>query len=554
VADRTDFYFRQRVTEAELDLAFALLEQSDRNLATDIGVFGIISGAVPAPHAPVPDLTIDLTAGARAYDRLGQRVYFGTGQRIDCSVDAAGVPTDVKSQGNERWLGVFLRFSRRLSDPRTDGNSQQVYFRRDESFEFVVRQGVEVAAGAAVPVPLQDNELLVCDIKRVYGRAQIQVPDIELRRRQAFIFARADAVQVTSGMWKIIAPGAPHVQASLDATDALLADHVSGAARRHAAEHIDFAPHGFLASKTVAGALGELVDDLLAMNGTPGAARIGADAIAGQPAALQAGSVRGQLVQLLAALNAHLGAAAGAHAASAITAAPFAFVDSTNVQAQLQQIVTTLKAAVGATLLGSDALAGNPKAVQAGAVHDQLAGLLAHLNQLIADLGSQAAGLGAAKLGNEAIAGSPHAVAAGSIHDQLKACLDALNAHASSGEHDERYPHIVFSNGQGYAPNETKQLGDIKGWPALIAVEYTGIAPQPGAPNNEGPLGPWNVRGPLTNNIIVSVTKDQQGSGSKLAVQNTSNQRIWIQVTAYRPGTAVLTTALPFMVIPAVQP
>ena len=33
MADRVDFYFRQRVTEAELDLAFELLEQADRNLA-----------------------------------------------------------------------------------------------------------------------------------------------------------------------------------------------------------------------------------------------------------------------------------------------------------------------------------------------------------------------------------------------------------------------------------------------------------------------------------------------------------------------------------------
>jgi len=33
VASRVDFYFRQRVTEAELDLAFELLEQADHDLA-----------------------------------------------------------------------------------------------------------------------------------------------------------------------------------------------------------------------------------------------------------------------------------------------------------------------------------------------------------------------------------------------------------------------------------------------------------------------------------------------------------------------------------------
>ena len=49
---RVDFYFRQRVTEAELDLAFALLEKADRDLAADLNISGIVSGAVPARHSP----------------------------------------------------------------------------------------------------------------------------------------------------------------------------------------------------------------------------------------------------------------------------------------------------------------------------------------------------------------------------------------------------------------------------------------------------------------------------------------------------------------------
>jgi len=45
MSDRLDFFFRQRVTEAELDLAFELLEKADRDLAADLGIFGIISVA-----------------------------------------------------------------------------------------------------------------------------------------------------------------------------------------------------------------------------------------------------------------------------------------------------------------------------------------------------------------------------------------------------------------------------------------------------------------------------------------------------------------------------
>jgi hypothetical protein len=155
MADRVDFYFRQRVTEAELDLAFALLEKADRDLAADLNIYGIVAGAVPAPHSPVPDLTVGLTAPARAYDNLGQRMFFGTGQTVDCAVDLVGIPTDVATVGNERWLGIFLRFKRLLSDPRTDGNSQQVFFRRDESFELVVRQAPEGAIGVAPKAALQ---------------------------------------------------------------------------------------------------------------------------------------------------------------------------------------------------------------------------------------------------------------------------------------------------------------------------------------------------------------------------------------------------------------
>ncbi len=91
MADRLDYYFRQQFTKAQLDLACELLEKADRNLAADIGVYGIISGAEPTPHSPVPDLTIDPTAPGRAYDNLGQRIFFGTGQVVDCAVDFAGI-------------------------------------------------------------------------------------------------------------------------------------------------------------------------------------------------------------------------------------------------------------------------------------------------------------------------------------------------------------------------------------------------------------------------------------------------------------------------------
>ncbi|HHH29000.1 MAG TPA: hypothetical protein ENK57_11745 [Polyangiaceae bacterium] len=306
---------------------------------------------------------------------------------MDCSVDHAGIPTEVPVAGRERWLGVFLRFDRLLSDPRTDGNSQQVFFRRDESFEIVVRQGAPAPAGTASKVPLEPDELLICDVKRANGQTQILAPDIDTSRRQAFIFAQGDAVQITSGGWTTLTPATDTVQSTLDEVDAELTDHFGGSARRHPAGDIDYTPHGFVAAANVQAAIDELIDDLsTAAAGNPGAKRIGADAAAGAPHALPAGNVDGQLSQLLAWLNAHLSAAAGAHNASAIAAVAHNYISGPSVQAQLQEIVD--------------------------------------------DLQSQAAGLGASQVGNEAAAGSPTSLAAGSVKAQIEALLAAINLRA----------------------------------------------------------------------------------------------------------------------------
>jgi hypothetical protein len=385
MSSRKDFFFRQRVSEAELDSAFADLEDADHNLATDIGLWGIITGAVPTAHVPVPDLTIDLTAPARAYDHLGQRIFVATGQRVDCAVDASGNPTAVSAARKERWLGVFLKFDRLLSDPRTDGNSQQVYFRRDESFALLVRQGPQADTGAASKVALADNELLVCDILRRSGQTQILPADIDTSRRQAFVFARSDAVGVDSALWSALSKTAPTVQAVLDSADKLLTGHFAGSTQRHPAKDIPYSGHGFATGETVQAAIDRMVD-VLSSNAasTPGAAKIGADAVSGSPRALDAGSVDTQLSQIVDWINTHLSAPASAHKASSIAAAVHNYLLATNVQAQLEEIVRTLVTAAapapGASRIGAAATSGDPASLAEGTVHSQLSDLLAALN------------------------------------------------------------------------------------------------------------------------------------------------------------------------------
>lgn len=218
MADRRDYFFKQRVTESELDAGFEKLEEAGWNLAADIGIYGIISGAVPTQHSPIANLTIDLTGPAKSYDRFGRRVYLGTDQNVDVSVDENGVPTTVATAGHERWLAVFVGFDRNLDDERIDGNGQAVFFVRDESFQIIVRQGASAAAGTAVKVALDDQLLLVCDIKRSQGVATILNAVIDTSRRQGFVMTDASHIELAEHVWSVIESST--VQGALEELDA----------------------------------------------------------------------------------------------------------------------------------------------------------------------------------------------------------------------------------------------------------------------------------------------------------------------------------------------
>ena len=386
MSSRVDWYFRQRVTEAELDLAFDELEQADWNLASDLGVYGLVSGAVAVPHAPIADLSIDLAAPGRAYDRSGRRVFLAAGRTIDCSKDLNGTPTDVIPPNAERWLSIFIRFSRQLSDPRTDGNNQTVYFRRDEACEVVVRQGAAGAAGQAQRPDLEPDELLVCDVHRTVGQTQIIATDIDVSRRQVFVFAPADAVSVVSAAWGALPANATTVQKALDGADAVLSGHIEGTSNRHHAADVTLNQHGFVAGGDVQAGFGQLVDGLAStVSGVSGATHVGTRALAGTPYALAASNVDLQLAQLLGDLNAHV-SASSAHNGSQIVTPAFQYITSTNAQAQLQEIVTKLAAQAagqsGAGRIGAEpqGAQGAPNLLAAGTVRDQLGQLLAGLN------------------------------------------------------------------------------------------------------------------------------------------------------------------------------
>ena len=192
MADRKNYFYKQTVTEAELDAGFNDFEVAERALISDQALNGIMQGA-SVTEAGAPGLTVEVTGPAVIYDQLGQRLFWSPTQIVDCSFDEGGNPTAVVGGGNARVLSVFAEFDRTLSDPRVDGNGDTVYFLRDESFKFNVVAGATAAAGAEVAPVLRVDQILLCDITLSTAQVTILNADIDLVTRREDVFVLTGA-------------------------------------------------------------------------------------------------------------------------------------------------------------------------------------------------------------------------------------------------------------------------------------------------------------------------------------------------------------------------
>lgn len=278
---RFNFFFRQKVTEAELDAAFDACEQAFFQWALDNGVVGITAGADVAQNAGTPNLTVDVSGPASIYDQSGQRINWTGTQDVDCSVDENSNPTAVTTPGNEKYLTLFAKFVRSLSDARLDGEGNSVFFNRAESFVINVAQGAESAAPATPPI-LRADEILLADIKLVFGQTQILNADISTTRRQWAI--------KTTGISPGIGVGTVEEAIQLLATSSSL-EYGGGPAWHDGTTNPATTVEAQL-DKIVA----ELADETTYGNG--GADKVGNDAISSFPANRAAGSVRDHLVAL----------------------------------------------------------------------------------------------------------------------------------------------------------------------------------------------------------------------------------------------------------------
>lgn len=261
---RKNTFYRMLVSEGDVDEWLDLAENADHAIMTDLGHVGILDG-LDISEAGVPNLTVECSEGV-AYDQTGQRMYVPSTQIVNVAVDSDGVSTDVGTPGNIRWVSIFLRFKRSLSNPKTDGNNVTVMYNRDESFEFVVEQSAE-GANPARP-GLKSDAILLADIQRHNADTTIVTADIDVTRRQW-------AFDVSAGNYSIKKGQAESAIGEMLST---FNTYVTGLAGGTGAAQIGYAGGGAWAdgttnpATTVEAQLDKVVTDL---GGTGGAAKIG---------------------------------------------------------------------------------------------------------------------------------------------------------------------------------------------------------------------------------------------------------------------------------------
>ena len=195
--DRKDFYFRQPVSEGELDGAFDDVEDALATLKQAVGLVGIGAGGQLVQAAPTANLTVTSAGPMIGYDADGNRIKFTPDQVVDMSVDEASAATAVVGPANERQLSIFVLHDRVLSDTRLDGNGSPLFFERDDSFQIVVAAGAEAPLGTSAPPALRSDHLLLGDVTIIFGQTQILNADISLARKQ-WTF-RSPAGEVVAG-------------------------------------------------------------------------------------------------------------------------------------------------------------------------------------------------------------------------------------------------------------------------------------------------------------------------------------------------------------------
>ncbi len=388
--DKRDWYYKQLVSQADMDEAFDWVESSIWELAIDNTMNGIHDG-LDAVQNTVPDLNI-LISGGSATGKDGERIYTSTSSTLlDCSVDEYGVSTAVVGGANSRVLSVFARFVRDATDPEVDGNGLTVYTHQLEDMEFFVRQGTEAVAPTA-PALLADA-LLVADISLAFGQTTIQTVHFDVTRRE-------DWFRYVGTTYSLVA-GTPHEAFEQTAADGLVEafdKHVSDTAYPHGGGSVSYSFtqrwYGAVAvagptppPATVAAAFDAVVYDLAQTTpAADGAVKIGIETYTTGGSYVTWGSVsiNAAMKAIADAIDNHIAGAAPMHPASSIVFTPVSWISSTDVQSVIAEICTDLASTAsgtsGAARIGTPSIAGSPESWGSGTLTAVLTAIYGHLN------------------------------------------------------------------------------------------------------------------------------------------------------------------------------
>ncbi|MEN6368602.1 MAG: hypothetical protein ABFD77_02765 [Thermotogota bacterium] len=452
--DLFDFYFKQVVTQSQLDWAFERVQDAMHGLSLDNSMLGILYGLDPQQHAPAPDKTVDIVGPGVAGDPEGQRIYIGDALTVvDCSVDEFGTDTNPTPGTYQRYISIFVRFKRNLTEPMLDGNNIKVWTKQLESAEFFVRIGASAPAGTAIPAPLMADARLVIDILVTNGFTAILNGDLDFSRREDWV--RFVGTAIGSRVY-----GTPK-----DAVDDILSLIDSWGASlpfTFTSQWFGAVPVGGVAPPptTIQQALNAIVYDLGAAGPPAGDTLISATDFTGTYFSWAALSISGALAGLAGVVDSHIGGAAPQHPASSIVFTPYSWIAAAQMQLVVQEIVDDL--AVNGAVTSGASRVGWFDNIVAGLLNGVIGNTTVQgaIKALAETLQATAATCGAARIGTDAIAGTPESIAVSNVFAVLTAIYGHLNARTERSTVETVDARWIWQNTGSTPVNRARQLAN----------------------------------------------------------------------------------------------
>lgn len=244
---RSNFYFEQEVTQAEMDQAFDDVADEFAARVVEPGTWGVLVG-LEVEQQTVPDLTVHVNEG-QGYDENGLRIVHDAsgGSDIDLTSYVPATP------GDDVYVRIYAEHDTVESDPRVDGAAVPLNYRIADSYALSVVAGTPGAA----PLPMSakpahpSGKVCLATILLSQGMTQITTSEISLDWTTQYPTTTIDRHEggvVRHGRWTdrpIVFQRSPHVGTVIDLAhnDIVAGDEIRG--RRTCAEGPPDSTHGF---------------------------------------------------------------------------------------------------------------------------------------------------------------------------------------------------------------------------------------------------------------------------------------------------------------------